>query len=544
MKRYPSVHTAAPNKNVKVNYLFLDFNAFIYNTLHTMKEVFNNTNKFEDELVKLTIKNTLDLVNKTVKPDKLLYIAIDGPPPLAKMVQQRERRYKGPYVEKLLKEYKPDKVIEGINYDKNRITPGTRLMTKLNKEFEKTIKSGKFGKVPVVFSGSDIPGEAEHKYLKLIEEIQQTPNDVFVIFSGDGDAILLSFRFPDKKIYIMQGIANTALEEYYPAEQQYAYLNTSALGESIFDLYGNGRNKREFLVDFIFMTFIEGNDFAKPFFFLKYRDDRMRTPLGIYKFQRRLHNNNINLINYKDGQLYINQLFFKAIVKRLSVLEDDKIKEMQRRLEKKMSNKGNNNQELEHMLFSNQRHILHKDFVMQYDFLFKDFKKNYYEYFWGKIYNKDDICRNYLNILLFNIRYYFGTAIYWELNYNAVSAPLPSDLYDFLERNPNYLDNVKFEEKEPVEPFVLLAYVMPPKTMKDVLPKKYCEKLLKNYPEYFPENIELKLLVPGGKLIYAEPHLNAPSLDLLKKELKGIKLTKDEKLRNDLREEPIVYIPK
>jgi hypothetical protein len=68
--------------------------------------------------------------------------------------------------------------------------------------------------------------------------------------------------------------------------------------------------------------------------------------------------------------------------------------------------------------------------------------------------------------------------------------------------------------------------------------------LLKKYPEYFPEEIELKLLVPGGKLIYAEPILPSPPISILKEVLETVKLTKLEKERNELNSEPIVYSPK
>ena len=122
---------------------------------------------------------------------------------------------------------------------------------------------------------------------------------------------------------------------------------------------------------------------------------------------------------------------------------------------------------------------------------------------------------------------------------------MPSDLATFLQKNPKYYDEVKFEEGEPVHPLVLLAYVMPPQSMKEgILPKAYRDALLKKYPEYFPEKIELKLLVPGGKLIYAEPIISSPSISILKEVLETVKLTKLEKERNELDFEPIVYMPK
>ena len=600
LKRYPSIHLPAPHPNIKIDYLFIDFNAFIYNTIHAFpKDVVydfiknKDTAEYEELLVKLVIKNTLELVNKVCKPSKLLYIAIDGPPPMAKMVQQRERRYKNPYMEQLFKKDDPTKIIDGAKYDTTRVTPGTHLMSLLNKEFTKIVNAGKFGKIAVVFDGSNIPGEGEHKYLKFIEEIDATPDDKFVIISGDGDAILLSLRFPNKSVYIMQSVPGSALEDLYPAEQQFAYLDIKRLIDSIYDFYEgspqtggkmklsnaekklieqfkapksvpvnsnlSNKKKKDFLIDYVFMSFLEGNDFAKPIYFLKYSTDNMRTPLGIYRFQRKF-NPNFRLISFRNGQAYINQQNFTAIIKRLATIEEEKIAEVKQRLEKKISqppfvrNKNKNKPpSLEHKMFTDQDHILHADFVKQYDFLFNnksfaEFKNKYYEYFWNEAPTPENIaaiCKNYLDILLFNIRYYYGTGLSWTLNYHAVAAPLPSDLAAFLQKNPKYYDEVKFEEGEPVHPLVLLAYVMPPQSMKEgILPKKYRDALLKKYPEYFPEKIDLKLLVPGGKLIYAEPLLPSPPISILKEVLETIKLTKLEKERNELDLEPIVYSPK
>jgi 5'-3' exoribonuclease 1 len=601
LKRYPSIHLPAPHPNIKIDYLFIDFNAFIYNTIHAFpKDVVYNFTKnkdtaaYEEELVKLVIKNTLELVNKVCKPSKLLYIAIDGPPPMAKMVQQRERRYKNPYMEQLFKKNDPTKIIDGAKYDTTRVTPGTHLMSLLNKEFTKIVNAGKFGKIAVVFDGSNIPGEGEHKYLKFIEEIDASPNDKFVIISGDGDAILLSLRFPNKSVYIMQSVPGSALEDLYPAEQQFAYLDIKRLIDSIYDFYEgspqtggkmklsnaekklieqfkapksspaapvnsnlSNKKKKDFLIDYVFMSFLEGNDFAKPIYFLKYSTDNMRTPLGIYRFQRKF-NPNFRLISFKNGQAYINQQNFTAIIKRLGVIEEEKIAEVKQRLEKKISQppfprNKNKPDSLEHKMFTDQDHILHADFVKQYDFLFNnksfaEFKNKYYEYFWNEPTTPENIaaiCKNYLDILLFNIRYYYGTGLSWSLNYHAVAAPLPSDLANFLQKNPKYYDEVQFEEGEPVHPLVLLAYVMPPQSMKEgILPKAYRDALLKKYPEYFPEKIDLKLLVPGGKLIYVEPLLPSPPISILKEVLETIKLTKLEKERNELSSEPIVYMPK
>jgi 5'-3' exonuclease len=207
------------------------------------------------------------------------------------------------------------------------------------------------------------------------------------------------------------------------------------------------------------------------------------------------------------------------------------------------NNNNKNNKGIEHMSFSNKKHILHKNYVREYDVVFKNLKKSYYEYFWDGVYDVEKICDEYLTSLMTTIRYYFGTEIYWRTYYNGLVAPLPSDLFSFLAKHPNYFEKLKLEMGEPVSPLVLLAFVLPPQSMTpDIFPKKYKDALIKEHPECFPENIKLKLLQPGGKLIYAEPNFNDnnPTLEFLEETLKKTKLTKAEEKRNTLIEEPYV----
>ena len=271
----------------------------------------------------------------------------------------------------------------------------------------------------------------------------------------------------------------------------------------------------------------------------------MRTPLNIYKYQRKY--NDIRLIN---EDYTINVKFLRAIFDRLSSLEYNKFVEQKANIEKKLNNISfkKENDMIEHKLFTNKEHYLHTEYIKQFEYLFGDlnyYKERYYNYFWGEKYNIDEICKNYLTILFFNLRYYFGINVYWRVCNNSIIAPLPSDISNYLKKYPTFYDDLKINESKPVTPFVLLAYIMPPQSMIDgVIPDDYKNILLDKYPEYFPETIELKLMQPGGKLIYTEPHLENPPIELLEKELKKIKLTNEEKERNTLRKNPIVYFSK
>ncbi len=102
------------------------------------------------------ITKYIDSLLKYVKPKKLLYIAIDGPAPIAKQQQQRQRRFKS-YLEN-----------KESHFDGASITPGTLFMKNLNEYFEYFIRlklqtDPEWKKIQVIFNNSNVCGEGEHK---------------------------------------------------------------------------------------------------------------------------------------------------------------------------------------------------------------------------------------------------------------------------------------------------------------------------------------------------------------------------------------------
>ena len=83
------------------------------------------------------------------------YISFDGVVPLAKMAQQKQRRYKSYITKQILKTNK---------WNTNAITPGTKFMNDLDDflslKFKKSDKT--------FFTGSKQPGEGEQKIFQYI----------------------------------------------------------------------------------------------------------------------------------------------------------------------------------------------------------------------------------------------------------------------------------------------------------------------------------------------------------------------------------------
>ena len=85
---------------------------------------------FEKNLIK-QICSKIDEYISIIKPDNTVIIAFDGVAPVAKLEQQRGRRYKSAITKQILNEIKEE---TQMKWDQTAITPGTKFMDKMGKE--------------------------------------------------------------------------------------------------------------------------------------------------------------------------------------------------------------------------------------------------------------------------------------------------------------------------------------------------------------------------------------------------------------------------
>jgi 5'-3' exonuclease len=144
-------------------------------------------------------------------------ICADGVAPLAKMFQQRKRRYLNIHKNTL------DNV--KIIWDTNAITPGTMFMENLNKYINKNITQDRYIN-KIIYSGSNECGEGEHKIFNILKE---APKDAKIIIHGlDADLIILSLMSHKENIYLMR-----EMKDPHTNNTVFNYLNIKELRKAI-----------------------------------------------------------------------------------------------------------------------------------------------------------------------------------------------------------------------------------------------------------------------------------------------------------------------
>jgi len=393
-----------------INWLFMDFNCLIYHCLYRADTppYSGIKDEWETQFIACVVQYCLKVI-KEVNAKNGVYIAIDGVVPMAKMRQQRLRRFKSVWLSQ-----HPESVsteASGPSWDKNSITPGTHFMTKLRRGLEDMIT--KHGKKSWVLSSSDEPGEGEHKIVSEWRKGTYTGN--FAVYGLDADLIVLSIlgreccKF-NNSVWLFREEVNAGKITYDDmGEEFFEWFSINALSSWLSaEFAADPLKQRSFILNYCFAMSVLGNDFLPSSLGLKIRDDGHGELLDIIKG---LTTNDYALININTLEISkygVNKLF--------SILSTNEEVRIQKYINKKQMfarnlgatddsvNPGHNNWPLAH---------IEESILVEGRNLHSNWKEKYMtQFFNGYNYNKkdtDQVCKEYLYGIQWIWAYYTGS---------------------------------------------------------------------------------------------------------------------------------------
>ncbi|XP_066336433.1 5'-3' exoribonuclease 4-like isoform X1 [Miscanthus floridulus] len=525
VNKYPSVISPAKEEPEECpdgiyDNLYVDMNCIIHCCFHpqdlmhadidvcppmTVSEVFESMFEYMDRLFRI------------VRPTRLLYLAVDGVAPCAKMNRVRRGRFHSARLARseeiedyeMRKELRaqgkeePPREISEVS-DPNVIAPGTEFMEKLSQALEYYIRARLnsdpwWRDIMVILSDANVPGEGEHKIMSFVRAQRSMegydPNTRHCLFGHDADLIMLALASHEVHFSILREdvlLPNQAETEGNP-KKPFLFLNIWVLREyleiefKILDPVCEPDIER-LIDDFIFICFLMGNDFIPHIPSLETHEGAVDLLIEVYKTTfNKMGGYIINTDKVKDKngaylevsrlEIFLHELSMyeeKIFLKRYELEQDLLLKTYHEMLrEASESERPELRQKLDDLLFNEER---------PYDSIrlgLPGWKSRFFrEYFGAKTSNEigklqNDMAQKYLEGLCWVLQCYSADFPSWSWYYPFYVAPFVSDLKGLSRVE------ISFILDKPLRPFDQLMAVLPmrswcalPKCYKEIMGRK------------------------------------------------------------------------
>lgn len=478
----------------KIHNLYMDSNSIIYDAVREIDEnQHTNDTSFESALIRLVCQKLVELI-RLLAPQNRVYIAFDGVAPVAKLEQQRNRRYKTSFQTRFLSSVD---IIPSVDQPKRSwntaaITPGTQFMKKLGEEVVKRFSNPReFGLGKLVVSTSGQVGEGEHK---IFDYVRKNPTyhgtTTTVIYGLDADLIMLTLNHihiaPDMFLYRETPHFIRSIDRTLSPNESYL-LDIPLFGKVLAkDLNDNHEpdtiQKRNRVFDYIFLCFFLGNDFLPHFPSLNIRTTGIERLLSAYR--NVVGTTNENLVN-GTSVVWKN---VRKLIQELAKHEETMFKEEYVTRDKQSKAVSRRRMDPEEAFLSIP--LLDR----KEELYINPYENGWNERYYSTLFDLriDDLRRkqisiNYLEGLEWTFKYYTQGCVDWRWTYDYDYPPLLVDLFKYIPSfDATMVDN---SNAEPVSELVQLSYVLPGVSL-GLLPKRIEIAMRKYYPHCYGEQHE------------------------------------------------------
>jgi 5'-3' exonuclease len=475
--------------NLQIDNFLIDGNALMHSSMQKIfqygsgKPMLSFLNKKKYKPPTFDSKNSLlafqdvcsnidNLVN-SIRPRKRLLIAIDGPAPLAKLKQQRSRRF--------MSSVERNKLTDNENtniFDSNSLSVGTKFMDDLTKYIEWYIKkrmseqtknSFDWSKIEIVYSDEKVKGEGEHKLLNFIRKFGNK-EETYCIHSGDSDLVMLSLICPNKIYVYKEESMSPSYDTIIDIESIRNELSECMKWED-----AKPFNAENSIIDFVFIFYFCGNDFLPNSPCIEILEGGVEFMLDTYRSVCSSYGHITK--KTKDNKSTFRKKSLEVFLGTLSQYEKGV-------LQNKLDHKG---EYFENTLLEKNSKVVNGKNVVN----MKAYRKDYYANKVGiEPEEKEKMVHNYIDGLIWILGYYTGTNKNWRWKYPYNYAP-------FCHTLARFVSTYKFKEEEvnsPSPPFLQLLCVLPPASS-NLLPSPLNTLLFEDSPlkEYYPKEFKIDL---------------------------------------------------
>ncbi len=466
---------------------------------------------FLDEIARYTLK-----VIRQVEPARGVYIAIDGVAPMAKIKQQRMRRFRGggadaPPIPPTHEEHSTPLIAQSVGgvggealspWDKNALTPGTAFMAAVSTRLQKLIRDHQPAGQRWLLSDTTEAGEGEQKIVAQMRAGLCTGPEGIVVYGLDADLIVLSLwtramHMAGRPMWLFrERIERGEMVRNAAGEEQFEWFSIGVLEDAVCE-GREGAQRLPYLQDYCAAMMLLGNDFLPTSMTFRLKEGGHPRLLELVEKARRAAS---------GGRLWTEEggLDLKGWQVGLQYLTYGEEGRFKRTVEKKLMAKGDDTDPEDEPL------------RLRADAVFLDgdskelvggWRQLYAQIAFGGESGRREAVKKYIEGLTWVVDYYTGRPISMEWFYPWHFPPLWEDVATGLRGGWRAPPAPGTRVLRPVEQ---LAMVLPLRSWSLIPAGEPVRRLPELAPEWFPERFEVQSI--GKRFAWeCEPEIPIPT---------------------------------